>query len=330
MFEFNKIDSDVAIVPTLEDKISNDTCWCCTFNLVWNDLKNTLVKGDIVFNPEIEIVKNLNKESFKENMLSSEYYYKIYGPKTLELKKQIENEIKKKFNQKSDILDSIAWDKNNLDGNIRRYFFYTMLYRKFEYKNKFDILKNDYFGNYKNIKYFGISTKANEEVRNQIEVLFYDNENEFAIKLITKTNDEVIFYKKPNGNTFKEVYEYMIEKSKKYLGNRCFEENDKFKAPIIELDVLKEFAELENKPFRAYDGNEIIIENAIQTIKFALDEKGGTIKSEATIGIKMMSLIHEEFRKFEVNDTFVIFVKEIDKGKPYLALKINDITKFQK
>ena len=140
MFEIDKIDSDVAIVPTLEDKISNNTCWCCTFNLVWSDMKNTLVKGDIVFNPEIEIVKNLNKESFKENMLSNEYYYKIYGPKTLELKKQIENEIKKKFNQKSDILDYISWDKNNLDSSIKRYFFYTMLYRKFEYKNKFDIL----------------------------------------------------------------------------------------------------------------------------------------------------------------------------------------------
>ena len=44
----------------------------------------------------------------------------------------------------------------------------------------------------------------------------------------------------------------------------------------------------------------------------------------------MMSLIHDEFRKFEFNDTFVIFVKESNKENPYLALKINDITKFQK
>ena len=197
--------NNIVVVPTLEDKILDNACWCATFQLVWNDMKNTLVKGDVIFNPESEIVKNLNKETFKENMLSNEYYYKIYGPKTLELKKQIEKEIKNKFNQKS----------------------------------------------------------------------------------------------------------------------------DKFKAPMIELDVLKTYTELENKPFRTYSNEEITIENAIQTIKFSLNEKGGKIKSEAAIGIKMTSLIHEEIRTFEINDTFALFIKESNKNIPYLALKVNDITKFQ-
>lgn len=321
--------NNIVVVPTLEDKILDNACWCATFQLVWNDMKNTLVKGDVIFNPESEIVKNLNKETFKENMISNEYYYKIYGPKTLELKKQIEKEIKNKFNQKSDILDNISWNKKDLDGEIKRYFFYTMLYREFEYKNKFEILENDYFSNYENVKYFGIKYQNNEEIRNQIEVLFYNSQNDFAIKIETKNNDEVIFYKNPQGNTFKEIYENMVINTKKYDGNRNFEKSDKFKAPMIELDVLKTYTELENKPFRTYSNEEITIENAIQTIKFSLNEKGGKIKSEAAIGIKMTSLIHEEIRTFEINDTFALFVKESNKNIPYLALKVNDITKFQ-
>ena len=59
------------------------------------------------------------------------------------------------------------------------------------------------------------------------------------------------------------------------------------------------------------------------------NEKGGKIKSEAAIGIKMTSLIHEEIRTFEINDTFALFIKESNKNIPYLALKVNDITKFQ-
>lgn len=31
-------------VLSLEDKIADDTVWCGTFNLIWNDLKNELAK----------------------------------------------------------------------------------------------------------------------------------------------------------------------------------------------------------------------------------------------------------------------------------------------
>lgn len=39
----------VDVVPTLSDKISKDTSWCPTFQLIWNDFKNDIVKQDIKF-----------------------------------------------------------------------------------------------------------------------------------------------------------------------------------------------------------------------------------------------------------------------------------------
>ena len=56
------------VVATLDDKISNDTCYCATFQLIWNDLKENLVKGNIVFDSNNEMVNNLNKSLFNENM----------------------------------------------------------------------------------------------------------------------------------------------------------------------------------------------------------------------------------------------------------------------
>ena len=52
------------------------------------------------------------------------------------------------------------------------------------------------------IKYFGTNSKSNDKVREQIEVLFYNSVDSFAVKLNTKSDDEVIFYKNPIGNTF--------------------------------------------------------------------------------------------------------------------------------
>lgn len=81
----------ITVVPTMSDKITTDSSWCGTFQLVWNDMKNNVVKKDIIFDPQKEMVENLNKEEFNENMISDEYYYKAYGLKTLKLKEEIED-----------------------------------------------------------------------------------------------------------------------------------------------------------------------------------------------------------------------------------------------
>ncbi len=55
------------------DEISSDVAWSPTFELIWNDLKNEIVKQDIVFEEKNKIVDNLNKEYFQENMINSNY-----------------------------------------------------------------------------------------------------------------------------------------------------------------------------------------------------------------------------------------------------------------
>ena len=334
--------SGITVVPTMNDTITDDSSWCGTFQLVWNDMKNEVVKKDIVFNPQLDMVKNLNKEDFNETMLSEDYYFKVYGLKSLALKEQIENGIKEKFNQPSDILDDFDWFENGLDdsknADISRYFFYTMLYRKFEFLQEFDKLDNDKFGNeYKDVEYFGIDKNTKNSVGNQIEVLYYNSKDDFAILINTKTNDEVIFYKSPKGSNFNEIYENMNNEANKYTGSKSFKNVDEFKAPKLEFNEKREYTELANKVFKTadpiYDTAEI--QKAIQTIKFSLDEKGGEIKSEAAIDTRLAITSVEskpktdEPRYFYVDDTFAIFLREKGKTKPYFAGRIDDITKFQ-
>lgn len=334
--------SGISVVPTMRDTITADSSWCGTFQLIWNDLKNDVVKKDIEFNPQLDVVRNLNKEEFDDTMLSEEYYYKIYGAKSLELKEQIEEEIKEKFNQTSDILDDFDWSEDALDDpnnpNIRRYFFYTMLYRKFEFLQEFDKLENNMFGkDYKDVKYFGIDKNIKNSEGNQIEVLYYNSKDDFAILINTKTDDEVIFCKSPKGNNFNEIYNNMNEEANKYKGSKTFKNVDEFKAPNLSFNEKKEYIDLEGKPFKTadpiYDTGEIV--KALQTVKFSLDEKGGEIKSEAGMDVvfKATSVSEpkkeDEPRYFYVDDTFAIFLREKGKTKPYFAGRIDDITKFQ-
>jgi len=329
----------ITVVPTMNDTITADSSWCGTFQLVWNDMKNEIVKKDIIFNPQLDMVENLNKEDFNKSMISEDYYYKIYGLKSLSLKEQIEKGIKEKFNQTSDILNSFDWSEDGLDDSnnkdVRRYFFYTMLYRKFDFLQEFDKLDNDKFGDkYTDVKYFGIDKNTKNSVGNQIRVLYYNSKDDFAVLVNTKTDDEVIFYKSPKGNTFNEIYKNMNDESNKYAGSKLFKDVDEFKAPNLEFNEKREYTELANKPFKTADDETAEIQKAIQTIKFSLDEKGGEIKSEAAIDIITSTSVgskpkEDEPRYFYVDDTFAIFLREKGKTKPYFAGRIADITKFQ-
>ncbi len=317
----------ITTVLTLEDEIEQDTIWCGTFQLIWNDLKNDLAKQDIVFNPQLKVVENLNMETFKANDLEEDFYYKKIGRPTYEFKAEIEKAIKDKFNETSDILDDFQWyEKNDED-----YFLYTMLKKEFNFKKKFEELEKGYFGKYKDIKYFGIKENDSNQVREQVEVLYYNSKDDFAIKLKTEGVDEVILCKNPKGDTFNSIYKNIIEEAKRFSGNSSLQKGELLKIPNLKLKEKNEIKEIENKSFLFSNGESYHIEKAIQAIEFELDKTGGKIKSEAGMMIlkDAIAIEPEEKREFLIDDTFAIFLIEEGKNNPYFAAKIDDITKFQ-
>ncbi len=315
------------IALSLEDKVDDNTAWCGTFNLIWNDLKNDLAKQDIVFTPQPKIVENLNKGTFNSSHLAEESYYKVYGTPSLELKAQIEKAILEKFNETSDILDDFDWNQYH----PQDYFLYAMLKKEFEFPNVFTELENGQFGKYENVKYFGIDETTEEQVRNQVEVLYYDSKENFAVKLLTKTNDEVIIARGNTKDTFGEMYQEILQKNENYDGNHEFSEGDVLQVPNIQFDLKEEIREVENQEYEFSDGTEHYIEKALQTIQFELDKKGGKIKSEAGMMTRNLSMKEPgEPRNFVVDDTFTIFLKEQEKELPYFAAQIADITNVQK
>ena len=65
------------------------------------------------------------------------------------------------------------------------------------------------------------------------------------------------------------------------------------------------------------------IANALQNVKFNLNERDGNLTSEAEIESEY-NKEYEETKFFYFNDDFVIFMKEKDKSMPYFALKVDN------
>lgn len=322
--EKNKENADLNVILSLEDKIVDNSIWCGTFNLIWNDLKE-LAGKDITFPQQLEMVSNLNKGTFTTKELNENSYYKVVDTPSLDLKKKIEKEIKEKFNESSDILDDFDWE--NYTSND--YFLYAMLKKEFEFESEFTELKKDRFKNVKNIKYFGIDANTEESVRNQVEVLYYKDQDHFAIKLKTKSEEEIILTKGRNETSFKEIYDSILKENENYSGSKTFGETDTLKIPNLNFKVKKEFIELENKEFSFANGEKYYIDKALQTIQLELNQKGGKVKSEAGMGVLNFSSTGEANpRHFDFDDTFVLFLKEKENSLPYLAIQVGDIKQF--
>lgn len=314
--------SNIEVLPTMQSKTNvQDRVWVGTFQIVWNDLMDKIVRDQIRFpDGTPSYVYELNKQRFTTNDISDKSFYRYCGRITKNTKKTIEKALKKKFNEKSDIIDCL-----NLIPDSKRLLVYAMLKKDFKFLNAFDRLGIAPFRDTQ-AEYFGINNSSKGELGEGIRVLFYNSKNDFAVALKTQANEEVFLYKTPNTKPFNFIYADMLKKENSYEGNKEFEKGDLLKVPNLKFSEEKSFDELSGKRIK---GTEIVIDSALETVKFEMDNEGVKLKSEAAITMMMSALPMNEPRRFYLDDTFVLFLKEVGKETPYFALRVYDIEKFQ-
>lgn len=316
--------STIDILPTMRSKSNvQDKVWVGAFQLVWNDFMNKIAFNTIHFpDGTPQSVRELNKQEFTEDDISPKYCYKYIGKIKKNTAKIITKSIKRKFNETSDIIN-----KFDLTPSDDRFLIYTMMKKDFKFPCEFDKLGKDSFrGKY--TEFFGLTNESTNEQRAMVNVLFYNNPQDFAISVKTKGVDEIYLYKTNNTNTFNCLYSDMNKKQANYRGETYLTADDVVKIPNLSFFEEKSFDELSNKRVK---GTNIIIQQAIESVRFDLDNQGVKLKSEAGLSFATTSLRPESSKKFLIfNDTFIIFVKEKGKTNPYFALRVHNIENFQK
>ena len=310
------------ITPTYTSGLSTmdgNKVWCGTFNLVWNDFMNDVVKGNVEFRDgESELANELNKQSFKVDQLSENSYFKIHGQAMGEdLKNKIQNGIKQKFNEDSNLIDRIDWNDSN------GYVLYAMLKKEFNFLEPFSTAMGSMtFNNSEpRIKCFGVDSSNNPIASKNVEVLFYNSEDDFAIKLKTKEGEEVILYKTTGENkSFEENYKEIKKQQINYSGKNTFEENDILRIPFIKVNDEINYDELCGREIK---NSNYYIKQALQTIDFELNNVGGSVKSEALIDATQKAWT-EKSRKMIFDSDFILYLKEENKEQPYFALKVDN------
>ena len=202
-----------------------------------------------------------------------------------------------------------------------------MLKKDFDFIKTFDKLDDgEFIGSKGLVKFFGIDKNSKQELRNTVSILFYNNDDDYAVALRSKIGDTVYLYRTDEKKTLDKLYESMMKKKNDYMGIRSFGKRDELKIPIIDFKKEREFPELCNKPIKNSD---YMIMKAIETVQFKMNESGVKLKSEAgmMVALTCAPSYRDEPRYFYFNNRYVIFLQE--KDKPYFAMKIEDAKLLQ-
>ena len=282
---------NVTFNPTYQSTLDEHTVnnlWIGTLDLAWKDLEEK-IGGRIELEENVDIANELNNSSFSKDMLD-ENDYTINVTRTVTNGYNIETKLNKNLN-----------------------FLYSFDNFNNDYNYTFGKDGNDY------IKYFGINNASKEDLNQNVEVLFYNGNNDFAVLLNTKEGDEIILYRTDENKSFNEYYEDIKNKKDNYNGSTTFEENDELLVPYVNVNGTVAYNELVDKIIKNTNG--MYISNVIQDVNFNLNESGCNMQSHATMTTEYLSV---GSRYFWFRDTFIIFMKEGNSNMPYFALKVDN------
>ena len=303
----NNTNHNISMNPSYQSTLDENTInnlWVGTLDLAWKELENQLGKERIdLEDGNLPIVDDLNFSTFTKDMLDSNDY-------NITVERTITNGYK-------------------ID---------TSLNKELHFLEVFDNFSNDYtwtFGDSEEfIKYFGINNASSEEINKNIEVLFFNRNDDnsamsddFAIKLKTQEGDEIILYRTNENKNFDEYYKDIQEKTKAYTENREFAEDDELRIPYVRVNGMIAHNELYSKYIK--DTNGLYFTDVIQNVNFYLNEKGCNLSSQVTMVTEYLG-ISSDARYCYFNDQFIIFMKEANSNNPYFALKVDNTDILEK
>ena len=287
---------------TIDENIINNL-WVGTLDIAWKELENKLEMDKIdLQDGNLPVVDDLNSSTFTKDMLDSNDY-------------------------------SILVERTETQG----YKIDTSLNKELNFAIPFDNFSDMYewkFGDSEEIiKYFGINNASSEEMNKNVEILFFNRENEnsarsddFAIKLKTKEGDEIILYRTNENKNFDEYYKDIQNKASSYTGSKEFLEGDELRVPFVRVNGMIAHNELYGKFIK--DTN-MFFTDVIQNVNFNLNDKGCNLSSEVTL-VTEVTGIGMEPRFCYFDDQFVIFMKEANSDQPYFALKVDNTDVLEK
>jgi hypothetical protein len=287
---------DTRFIPTLEHKITNDNnfVYCATLLFCWHEIKKQTNEPLTIPNKYVDL-KLLNQSNSFENVLKSNEY-EVSGVVDEGIIK-----VRAEFNK------SLPFE---------------VALQNFHNKLTFEGQKVSSFG------IFGYDSYEKLEI---VKIVYYQDDNNFIIKLLPKDKEHEIVLFKTN-QSFNSIADMVkkIEKltevgnleknNKKTSWKYSYSEEDVVIIPKFNFNIETNYNTLEGNSFNS-NKQHFQIESVWQRTAFILDENGAEIESEVEIvTTETIEKDYEKPKKMIFDKPFLVLLKRIDNKNPYFGL----------
>ena len=291
---------NTTFVPTLEEQISvtQNAVYCATLLYAWDEIRKQI-------NAPIEIDKK-------------------YGDLIL-------------LNQSKTFLNTLNKDEYLVNAEVERHRINVVAEFEKNLPFEFDLqsFNNKLKFGGKKVASFGVNGYDNYELLKNVRIIYFENDNNFIIKLLPKDkNHEIILFKSERkfstliqmNDEIKRLTKVAAsqQQNTKLRWKYMFEYEDELVIPKFKFNIITHFPQLEQKIFKTKD-SEFVLERVLQRTAFILDESGAKIESEA----ELVSAVEEapigeennkKPKKMFFDKPFYILMKKTKSENPYFAV----------
>jgi hypothetical protein len=320
------------ITPVMETPIvpGKNLIYCSTFQIAWNMLQDSIIGDSIHLTGNPEVVRLLDKELSTVQDIDPDCYVAMVDTLTQLFLDRINRALQQKFgdNAPPEVVQPI--NPAALQILAYAYMFkslqFPVQFDRFEYPMTFK--QGD---QYVSVNSFGVKAFSTgvhqDDIRGQVQIYFSKDEAQYVVGLKSESEaDEIILSKvsKP-GTLFEAIattdYQVMA------LPPTTLTSSQSLMIPIFDFNIKHSFTNLIGKDFLNEGWTDWFISDAVQWIRFKMDEKGVILKSEAKIEMTLgMS------QSFRFTPPFLVYLKRKDGKFPYFAMWVDNaelMSKFQ-
>lgn len=312
----------IQVIPTMHSVFNEtNTVHCSNIEYLWNTLISNSDK-DVSGN---SLANELNQSQGWRNSMDTSRLVLAFGNPD-----DVYESIIHQYSTKYKI------EKDDLSPRGDTFWGYTDKIVNYKYAEPFDEQKLAFQGT--EVSAFGFisgfnSIYAKDYFKGQFDILYYDADGEFVVKLIpANTTDEIILTMLKDRGTFLEMFNKSKELIKK--GNNKVKENpyifnlneeDELIMPVIRFKALRNYSEVHGLEFSSTYGP---IDTFEQTINFSFDRKGMVLEAEVSMWDSVGAPQKPKLLHFD--RPFYLYIKEDKASHPYFNLWVSDTAILEK
>ncbi|MBN1163566.1 MAG: hypothetical protein JXB45_03230 [Candidatus Krumholzibacteriota bacterium] len=315
--------SATAVSPHLEEPIvaGRNLVYCATFQLAWNQMKEDIIRDDIVLEKPLDCVRHLNRGLSTIRDIDENDYLARAGLGRDKIASRINQELQVRFGRSAPRVE----DRFDRDDVILAYAF---LRKELRFENRFQVYARALrFGggtDFIPVEAFGIGPEndsTSRPARAQVEVIDYRDRTDFIIRLRSdEPREEIILARINPSQTILSTLE-RIEERIKAGSPRIMGDDDILLIPKLELSIDYTFTPLLGLFLLNAGFEDYFVQEARQDVRFRLDESGASVESQGVFALKKGGA---SGKSLIVDGPFMLYIKRKDGGYPYFAMWVEN------